>query len=101
MRKTKVVNFKKDQYDIFIGRPSKWGNPFKIRKDGTRDEVIQKYRDWLLNSDKPIGKYDPKYVRENLRLLRGQVLGCWCKPKPCHGDVLVELIEKEKKRHDM
>ena len=41
---TKVVHCKKDGYDIYIGRPSKWGNPFSIGKDGTREEVIQKYK---------------------------------------------------------
>ncbi len=38
-----VVNIRTDKYDVFIGRPSKWGNPFIIGKDGTREEVLEKY----------------------------------------------------------
>lgn len=87
--KTKVVHCKKEKYDIYIGRPSKWGNPFTIGKDGTRDEVIQKYREWI--------KTQPQLLN-SLYELKGKVLGCWCYPKACHGDVLVELIEDCQKR---
>ena len=45
---TMVVHCKKEKYDVYIGRPSKWGNPFTIGKDGTREEVIQKYREYIL-----------------------------------------------------
>jgi hypothetical protein len=48
MNKTSVVHYKKDAYDIYVGRPSKFGNPFVIGKDGTRQEVVNKYREWLL-----------------------------------------------------
>jgi len=86
MKKTKVVHCKKDSYDIYIGRPSKWGNPFREGKDGTRKEVIDKYRKYILSN---------KELMDSLDELEGKVLGCWCKPKACHGDVLVELIEKK------
>lgn len=75
----KVVHCKKEPYDVYIGRPSKWGNPFVIGRDGTRTEVIEKYRQWVVVQD-----YD-------FNELRGKTLGCWCSPAPCHGDVLVEL----------
>ena len=81
--KTRVVHCKKEDYDIYIGRPSKWGNPFK---DGTRKQVIEKYRKYVLSN---------RELLDNLDELEGKVLGCWCKPKSCHGDVLVELIEKK------
>ena len=81
---TKVVNCKSKDYDVYIGRPSKWGNPFKIGRDGTREQVIQKFREWI--------KRQP-HLLEELEELRGKRLGCWCKPLPCHGDVLVELAE--------
>jgi len=45
---TRVVHCKKEQYDCYIGRPSKWGNSFVIGKDGTREEVVEKYRQWVL-----------------------------------------------------
>lgn len=85
----KVVHCKKEPYDIYIGRPSKWGNPFTIGKDGTRNEVIEKYRQWILNQ--------PKLLAD-LYELKGKILGCWCSPKACHGDVLIELSEKTKNK---
>jgi len=80
----RIVHCKKEPYDIYIGRPSKWGNPFQIGKDGTRDEVIEKFRNWILTQ--------PNLLKD-LHEIKGKTLGCWCKPKSCHGDVLVELIE--------
>jgi len=50
MTKTRVVHCKREVYDVYIGRPSKWGNPFKIGVDGTREEVIEKYRNYIQNS---------------------------------------------------
>ena len=92
--KTRVVNIKgKKPYDVYIGRAMGWqrlkkspyANPFKIGKDGNRDEVIEKYREWILAQ--------PELVERAKRELKGKVLGCWCKPDPCHGDVLVEIVE--------
>jgi plasmid maintenance system antidote protein VapI len=79
----RVVHCKKEKYDVYIGRPSKWGNPFVIGKDGDRLEVIQKYKNWLLNN--------PELLKD-IHELQDKVLGCWCHPKICHGDVLVELL---------
>ena len=87
MRKTTVVHCRKDYYDVYIGRPSIWGNPFEIGRHGTREQVIEKYREHILN--------DP-LLRSQLMDLHGKVLGCWCRPAACHGDVLVDLIEQIK-----
>jgi hypothetical protein len=81
-----VVHCRKEKYDIYIGRPSKWGNPFTVGKDGSREEVIKKYRAWILTQ--------PLLITE-VKELKGKVLGCWCKPLPCHGDVLVELANRD------
>ena len=81
---TRIVHCKKESYDIYIGRPSKWGNPFQIGKDGTQEEVIEKFRNWIITQ--------PNLLKD-LHELKGKTLGCWCKPKKCHGDILVELIE--------
>jgi len=75
---------------IYIGRQmrflrlprSKWANPFKIGRDGTRTEVITIYRDHLLSRPELIAA---------LPELRGKDLACWCAPEPCHGEVLLEL----------
>ena len=90
---TKVVHCKKEQYDVYIGRAmprqglkgSIWANPFKIGQDGTRDEVIEKYRQYILSK--------PELLAQ-LETLRDKRLGCWCWPQRCHGHVLVELLEK-------
>lgn len=71
---------------IYVGRPSKYGNPFKIGKDGTREEVLAKYAHWL---DGMI--FNGKL---NLDELAGKDLICWCAPLPCHADVLLELANK-------
>lgn len=80
-----VVHCKKEPYDIYIGRPSKWGNPFEIGKDGTREEVIAKYEKWI--------RTQPELLQA-LPELVGKTLGCWCSPKPCHGDILEKLIKE-------
>ena len=85
--KTQVVHLKKEPYDILISRPSKWGNPFVIGKDGTRKEVIEKYEKWIRNQ--------PELMNAIVEL-DGKVLGCWCKPQSCHGDVLVKLLDEYK-----
>jgi hypothetical protein len=83
---TKVVNIKKYSGDyVYIGRGSKWGNPYKLGKDGTRDEVIIKYEEYIR------GKTE---LLLDLPRLESQVLGCYCKPKACHGDILVKLLRE-------
>ena len=61
-----------------------WGNPFYVGRDGTREEVIAKYRAYLL------GRPD---LLARLPELKGRVLVCWCKPAACHGDVLAGLAD--------
>lgn len=80
-----VVHCKKSDYDVYIGRPSKWGNPFVIGKDGTREEVIEKYKEWL-HSD-----LNAPQLEEIQRELKGKILGCWCSPEYCHGEILTEI----------
>jgi hypothetical protein len=77
-----VVHCKKEPYDVYCGRPSIWGNPFEIGKDGTRKEVIAKFKKYLLANEELVDK---------LPELRGKILGCWCAPKACHCDVLADL----------
>lgn len=81
-----VVHCKKSSYDVYVGRPSKWGNPFTIGKDGNREEVIQKYKEWF--------QTQPNLIA-SLHELRGKTLGCWCSPKACHADYLYEIANKE------
>ena len=80
----RVVHCKREPYDVFIGRPSKWGNPWKVGYDGTREEVIKRYEHYILDSE----------LIHDVPELRGKVLGCYCSPKPCHGDILVRLANE-------
>ena len=83
---TCVVNKYRDPYDVYIGRGSKWGNPFKIGIDGTREDVIEQYRDWIQTQP---------HLLNSLEELRGKTLGCFCSPQACHGDILVELLNND------
>ncbi|WP_370242885.1 DUF4326 domain-containing protein [Marisediminitalea sp.] len=85
-----IVHCKKDKYDVYIGRPGIWGNPFEIGKHGTRQQVIDLFRKHMMmrieNEGEPL--------KRQLAGLHGKTLGCWCAPKPCHGAVLLELAER-------
>lgn len=70
---------------VNIGRPSKWGNPFVIGRDGSRAEVIAKYRAWIVAQPALMNALDE---------LRGRDLVCWCAPLACHGDVLIDLANR-------
>lgn len=95
--KSRVVHCKKEKYNVYIGRPSKWGNPFTHWPDGTtlakhvvedREAAVNAYREWITNGD-------GKHLLNDLHELKGgKILGCWCKPQACHGDVLLELLDK-------
>jgi hypothetical protein len=67
-------------------RESRWLNPFKIGRDGSREEVIAKYRVRLLRQPD---------LMAALPGLRGMDLICWCAPDPCHADVLLELANAD------
>ena len=67
---------------VYIGRPTKWGNPFVIGRNGTREDVISKYEDWVVTQPE---------LMQALHELRGKDLVCFCAPQACHGDVLLRL----------
>ena len=93
----RVVHCKKEEYDVYIGRPSVWGNPFTHIVDkrtaaqyvvASREEAIAAYHKWITEGE-------GKWLLERLPELKGKTLGCWCAPKSCHGDVLLKLIEEK------
>ena len=88
-----VVNLRSWTSEVTrIDRSSKWGNPYKVGNYG-REEAIAKYKRWLWRQIK-----SGRITREELLELDDKALGCWCKPKPCHGDVLVKAIAWAKRR---
>jgi hypothetical protein len=83
---TRVVNIDKgEKHDVYIGRGSKWGNPYAIGFDGDRNEVIHKFR-------YDFGKGFLKFSKKDVLELKGKTLGCHCKPAACHGDILAEYL---------
>jgi hypothetical protein len=72
---------------IYVGRPTKWGNPYAIGKHGTREEVVAKYRNYL--------KSNITLTKAAKEELKGKDLVCWCAPKACHADILMEIANKD------
>ncbi len=78
-----VVNIKLSDYTVYIGRGSVFGNPFRIGKDGTREEVVAKYETYA--------RSNPELLKAIKELPKDAVLGCYCKPLMCHGDIIEKL----------
>eukprot|EP01116_Phalansterium_solitarium_P003801 TRINITY_DN14627_c0_g1_i1.p2 TRINITY_DN14627_c0_g1~~TRINITY_DN14627_c0_g1_i1.p2 ORF type:complete len:144 (-),score=42.73 TRINITY_DN14627_c0_g1_i1:341-772(-) len=82
--------------DVYIGRQcnmggwrlpkSKWFNPFTNKEHGSSERVIAKFEEYIRNQPD---------LMDSLGELRGKTLGCWCKPQPCHGDVLCRLVREK------
>lgn len=75
---------------VYIGRPSKWGNPFSHLQGtasqfvvASRAEAVASYKKWIENQ--------PELLEAAKTELKGKDLLCWCAPLPCHGDVLLEI----------
>lgn len=76
---------------VYIGRPGVFGNPFELddpKNETKRRAVIEQYRAWFLARVETDAEF-----REKVEALRGQDLGCWCAPRACHGDVILEWLE--------
>jgi hypothetical protein len=90
----KVVHCKKEPYDVYVGRPSKFGNPFS-HKDGTlaqfkvatREEAIKKFEEWFMTQ--------PELIVAAKKELKNKVLSCWCHPLACHADVLIRIANED------
>ena len=96
-----IVNLKteptlRDEFDhaqvvnntVLIDRRTKWGNPFRIGRNGSREKVIARYRAHLWRRIRA-----GEVTLEELAELDGCWLACWCKPLPCHGDVIARAAE--------
>ncbi len=100
--KTQIVNIKRVSFnsstlnDVYIGRGRNYGyglfgNPYTVKVHG-RTKCIQLYREYFYNRI----RNDPGF-KESILALKGKRLGCHCKPKPCHGDIIVEYLENKQK----
>lgn len=104
---TEVINVK-SKHDpkryVYIGRPSLWGNPFSAYFVSSKcgaiktSDPIGAFRAWLKGKDwQNIEQKRRLMILQKIGELKGKQLGCFCKPRPCHGDVLKELAEKHGK----
>ena len=90
----KVLNKKTDHIPpdaVYVGRPSKWGNPFKVypHRRGSlfaQKIAVESYREYL--------KEHPELMEMAKKELKGKDLVCWCAPLPCHADILLELANR-------
>ena len=83
------------EYYVPGARHSKWSNPFSVKKYGL-NECLRLYREWVVSGTNPVNKKtrtDGPLIND-IEELRGKVLGCWCKPNPCHGDILTNLLSE-------
>lgn len=82
IQRKRTKGWKMPENTIYVGRPSKWANPFKIGRDGDREECVQKHRELTIAH---------RYLI-NFSDLKGKNLACWCRlDEPCHADFLLEL----------
>ena len=87
--------------DVYIGRAcnmggwrlnqSKWHNPYSVKQYG-RDDALNRYRTYI--------ESNTNNLLNDLHELAGKQLGCWCKPSPCHGDILRELFKKQVQKNE-
>ncbi len=104
----KVVNLNEESYDVYIGRPDManrnsfehYGNPYSkldlvdTIKVNSTEEAIASYKNWILGLiDTDKNQEQRKWILKNMPTLLNKRLGCFCKPKACHGDILKELTE--------
>jgi hypothetical protein len=75
---------------IYVGRPTKWGNPFRVGEDGrTHDEAVAQHRQWI---DEMPADERARFVESARAELGGHDLACWCRPdQGCHADILLRL----------
>lgn len=86
IQRKRVMGWKMPDNTVYVGRPTKWGNPYVVGRDGTAEQCVAYYRNLLMASRGTVSV-------DRARLeLRGKDLACFCQPgHPCHADVLLEI----------
>ena len=90
---TKVVNIKEEPHDVYIGRGGRgkdgyFGNPFPLKTGEERGSTLEKYKAYFYNRmESDLG------FKQKVHKLKGQILGCFCKPNPCHGDIIADYLD--------
>lgn len=95
MDNTTVVNLKVSSYDVYIGRAGRgqdgyFGNPIKLKIGDSKGSTLAKYKEYFDNRV----QHDTEF-RNKILSLKGKVLGCFCKPHACHGDIIAEYLNNQ------
>ena len=90
--KTRAVNIRYEECDVYIGRAGRgqdgyFGNPFVLSAGEAKGSSLEKYRTYFYERLKT----DAEFL-ERIHALKGKTLGCFCKPYPCHGDIIAEYL---------
>lgn len=93
MSEPRVVHCKKEPYDVYIGRPSKFGNPFS-HLDNTLAKFKVSSRNEAVDEFEKLVNFQPEFIKAIKAELKDKILGCWCSPKRCHGDVLLKIANE-------
>lgn len=93
MKQTTVVNIRYEAYDIYIGRAGHgkdgyFGNPFRLTPGANRGSTLEHYRNYFYTR-----LHTDEEFRKRIHALKGKRLGCFCKPFPCHGDIIKEYLD--------
>ena len=97
---SKRRGYRKQDGDVYVGRPTEWGNPFEIGKHGTRDEVIRKFDEWISGerthptTGQLMTQAEYERMMRNLYNAGPRRLVCWCAPSACHASVLIEHLNE-------
>ena len=106
IQKTRVVDLNKERHDVYIGRKVAkfhYGNPFTHKFSAiaevvvpTRKEAVNAFRNWIRGLEyQDVEPERRQWILDNLYNLKGKILGCYCYPKLCHGNIYIELIENK------
>jgi len=89
MQRKRTKGWKMPYTAKFVGRPTMFGNPFRISSERDAQHCVDAYRKWIHQP----GQTGIRNVTKNL--LRGKDLACWCPlDQPCHADVLLEIANE-------
>ena len=86
----RAVNLRREKPDVYIGRPSIFGNPYTVEAHG-RELALELFAQYFADRI----ERDPAF-REQVLALAGKTLGCFCKPAACHGDVIADWVNQNR-----
>lgn len=88
IQRKRTKGFKMPENTVYVGRPTKWGNPYPVNEHFNREQAFRLYKDF-------VQKWEDELIEDAKKELKGKNLACWCRVgEPCHADVLLEIANK-------